>query len=1071
MGRSRMGTAEVAAEAGCLERRLGGDAGFFCEKVSDLGPRTVVLQLQRSGQRSGTGEAEKVHVVLESGVRFHATRFPLERPDHPSNFAMKLRKHLKQKRLVRVSQVGLDRVVDFEFERAGGTNHLLLELYARGNVVLTDGDYKVLTLLRSHRDDAAGIEATMANRPYPLNQARDSEVGACGEAFLATALRGGEPEEGGADGEGGGGERETDAGTGDAAAAVGHTPKGQARGRREDGTLGGLLRSLCPYGPAVADHCLITAGLKPGAAFKEGLPAREDLERVCEALREFENWIVAARQRGCPGAVFTRIAQMATAQGSLEEKGVEVFEGYESFPLTQFSARTKKAFDSFDEALDEYYHGLQSQQASLQQHRKEQQVLKKLDKVKNDFNVRQQALEAQAASSDQKAGLIELNLGLVDLVIQTTNEAIASGMSWGDLGRMVAQGRESGNEVAAAIHSLQLEENRITLSLKDPYEPDSRCFSVSLDLGISAHANARQLYSARKKHVEKQAKTSDASHKVVKKAERTAKAEMKKVQVAAAVREVRQQLWFEKFHWFVSSEKFLIIGGRDATQNDIVMRRHFQPGDVLVHADLRGAPCCVVKNPKAAEVPPSTLAQAGTFCTCLSEAWKAKVVTSAWWASHSQVELSSAGAPGESFKVSGKRNLLPPARLVMGLSILFKEQSDEGEDEEEGAEPLLGESLSSGDGQALDAAEKVSSARRDSDSAKLLESVGKLEIEGALSSGGGGSVSEASSEGGANTTGHQSSIEATGSGGGGSDSEDGVLDALTTPMVGSSNKQPGGQGSAQRGTEVPKVSESHSNHDTGHRYVTAKQRRDQKKTVQSEDNTTLEVQEMPKDPTRVYPEGSKAAKPQQPKKVRGKHGKNKKIKAKYMDQDEEDRALMMELLGSAKPKAPSGKSSPGGSELAADIQKGAEGEPQLRKGARFGGPKPVAHRIHAPAEEEDPEAAAEMRKVEAQREKSRRAALRGLTGCPREDSSLFYGMAMLAPYAAIQSCKFKVKLTPGSGKRGKMGKSAQAILAATPGATPREKDLVMAIGGDELARTMMGNVKVSGATRGNAKKN
>ena len=86
---------------------------------------------------------------------------------------------------------------------------------------------------------------------------------------------------------------------------------------------------------------------------------------------------------------------MATAQGSLEEKGVEVFEGYESFPLTQFSARTKKAFDSFDEALDEYYHGLQSQQASLQQHRKEQQVLKKLDKVKNDFNVRQQALEAQ----------------------------------------------------------------------------------------------------------------------------------------------------------------------------------------------------------------------------------------------------------------------------------------------------------------------------------------------------------------------------------------------------------------------------------------------------------------------------------------------------------------------------------------------------------------------------------------------------------------------------------------------------------------------------------------------------
>ena len=1060
MGRSRMGTAEVAAEAGCLERRLGGDAGFFCEKVSDLGPRTVVLQLQRSGQRSGTGEAEKVHVVLESGVRFHATRFPLERPDHPSNFAMKLRKHLKQKRLVRVSQVGLDRVVDFEFERAGGTNHLLLELYARGNVVLTDGDYKVLTLLRSHRDDAAGIEATMANRPYPLSQARDSEVGACGEAFLAAALRGGEPDAGGAEGDGRGDAKEC---------AAGHHNKVQARGRREDGTLGGLLRSLCPYGPAVADHCLITSGLKPGAALADGVPAREDLEQVCEALREFENWIVAARQQGCPGAVFTRIAQMATSQGSSEDQGVEVFEGYESFPLMQFAGRTKKGFETFDEALDEYYHGLQSQQASLQQHRQEQQVLKKLDKVKNDFNVRQQALEAQAASSDQKAGLIELNLALVDLVIQTTNEAIASGMSWGDLGRMVAQGRESGNEVAAAIHSLQLEDNRITLSLKDPYDLDSQSCSVSIDLGISAHANARQLYSARKRHIEKQTKTSDASHKVVKKAERTAKAEMKKVQVAASVREVRQQLWFEKFHWFVSSEKFLIIAGRDPTQNEIVMRRHFQPGDVLVHADLRGAPCCVVKNPKAAAVPPSTLAQAGTFCTCLSEAWKAKVVTSAWWASHSQVELAGACTPGEPFKVSGKRNLLPPARLVMGLSILFKEQCDEGEHEDEMAEPVLGELLGSGDGQALDAAEEVPSTQRDPDSADFLEAVGNMEIEVAPPGGGGGSVSDASSEDGVTTV-SRGIVEVAERGGAGSDSEDDVLDALTTPMVGSSNKSSMSQDSAGRGSEVPVSSGSTSNHDTGHRYLTAKQRRDQKKFVQSEGNATPEVQEKPKDPARGFPEGAKVAKPQPQKKVRGKHGKNKKIKAKYMDQDEEDRALMMELLGSAKPKAPSVKAVPRGSEPPADIHKGTGGESQLRKGRQFGGPKPAAHRLRPPTQEEDPEAAAEMKKIEAQRERSRRAALRGLTGCPREDSPLFYGMAMLAPYAAIQNCKFKVKLTPGSGKRGKMGKSAQTVLAATPGATPREKDLVMAIGGDELARTMMGNVKVSGATRGNAKK-
>jgi hypothetical protein len=43
--------------------------------------------------------------------------------------------------------------------------------HAQGNVILTDGRYEVLTLLRSHRDDARGI-ATMPRHPYPLHSIR-----------------------------------------------------------------------------------------------------------------------------------------------------------------------------------------------------------------------------------------------------------------------------------------------------------------------------------------------------------------------------------------------------------------------------------------------------------------------------------------------------------------------------------------------------------------------------------------------------------------------------------------------------------------------------------------------------------------------------------------------------------------------------------------------------------------------------------------------------------------------------------------------------------------------------------
>src|SRR3989338_3050496 len=36
----------------------------------------------------------------------------------------------------------------------------------------------------------------------------------------------------------------------------------------------------------------------------------------------------------------------------------------------------------------------------------------------------------------------------------------------------------------------------------------------------------------------------------------------------------RKPEWYEKFRWFVSSEGFLVIGGRDATSNEIVIKKH-----------------------------------------------------------------------------------------------------------------------------------------------------------------------------------------------------------------------------------------------------------------------------------------------------------------------------------------------------------------------------------------------------------------------------------------------------------------------------------------------------------------
>jgi len=120
----------------------------------------------------------------------------------------------------------------------------------------------------------------------------------------------------------------------------------------------------------------------------------------------------------------------------------------------------------------------------------------------------------------------------------------------------------------------------------------------------------------------------------------------------------------------------LVIGGRDAQQNEILVKKYLKAGDIYVHADIHGATSIIIKNnSSSSDIPPKTLNEAATMATCHSAAWDAKVVTSAWWVYHNQV--SKTAPTGEylttgSFLIRGKKNYLPPSYLVYGFGFMFK---------------------------------------------------------------------------------------------------------------------------------------------------------------------------------------------------------------------------------------------------------------------------------------------------------------------------------------------------------------------------------------------------------------
>jgi hypothetical protein len=141
------------------------------------------------------------------------------------------------------------------------------------------------------------------------------------------------------------------------------------------------------------------------------------------------------------------------------------------------------------------------------------------------------------------------------------------------------------------------------------------------------------------------------------------------------ITKMRHPFWFEKFWWFISTENYLIIAGRDLHQNELLVKRYLKKGDIYAHADLSGAASVLIKNPSGNPVPPSTLEQAGAFAVCLSQAWDAKVVSSAWWVYHDQVSKSAPTGeylPTGSFMIRGKKHFLPSSMLTMGFAIMFR---------------------------------------------------------------------------------------------------------------------------------------------------------------------------------------------------------------------------------------------------------------------------------------------------------------------------------------------------------------------------------------------------------------
>jgi predicted ribosome quality control (RQC) complex YloA/Tae2 family protein len=917
----------------------------------------------------------KEQIIIDSGFRCHLTEFSRATAAAPTPFVARLRKFLKTRRVTSVSQVGTDRVIEFQF--SDGQYKLFLEFYAGGNIILTDRDLNILTLLRivSEKDESqeelrVGLKYSLENRQNmggvpPLTKERLQEA-------LQKA-----------------------ADKGESGLVAGKKAKKSAK----DGLRKALAVSITEFPPMLVDHAMqitdFDSSLKPSDVLQnEAL--LDHLMRSLQAAQKVIQEITSSNV--AKGYIIAKKKDGSQEQEEVSRKGL-VYDDFHPFRPKQFEDDPTSVFleyEGFNKTVDEFFSSIEGQKLESRLQERELTAKRKIEAARKDQEKRLGGLQEVQELNVQKAGRIEANVERVQEATDAVNGLIAQGMDWVEIGKLIELEQKRNNPVASIIQlPLKLHENTISLLLDeeefieddesayetgsdvaDSEDDASMCMkpkpkmpekklAIDINLALSPWSNAREYYDQKKSAAEKEKKTLQSSTKALKSQEAKIAQDLKKglKQEKSVLRPVRKQMWFEKFIWFVSSDGYLVLGGRDAQQNEILYKKYLKKGDVYLHADLQGAATVVVQNnPRTpdAPIPPSTLSQAGTLAVASSSAWDSKAGMSAWWVHADQVSKSAPTGeflPSGSFMVRGKKNFLPPAQLILGFGVVFL-ITDESK------------------------ARHIKYRLRDEDEAissspSAILTSGSTVGEEDMSPDDHGSVED-------------SDVNQ-------SDAEDREShEATINPLLGQhlDGSQPSGVED-----EIPVQVEELKIHVVEEVEIPETEDPDLETDVQTLDSYTKEIL------TPSRPPKDLSAPPK-----RGKKSKAKKIATKYKDQDEEDRLAAQELIGASA-----------GQEKAE-----AEAKAKAAREAELAFHRERRRAQHQRTQKETAEHE-EIRKIMLEEgveildegEEEKMTSLDTLVGTPLPGDEILEAIPMCAPWTAMGKCKYKIKLQPGTVKKGK----------------------------------------------------
>ena len=143
------------------------------------------------------------------------------------------------------------------------------------------------------------------------------------------------------------------------------------------------------------------------------------------------------------------------------------------------------------------------------------------------------------------------------------------------------------------------------------------------------------------------------------------------------VKEQTAKEWYERYRWFITTDGILAIGGRDASSNSALIRKHLTDHDIVFHAEVHGSPFFIVKNALAPAQEgniDSSLQQVAQATVSFSRAWKDGLSSAdAYWVTPGQVRKGAPTGqflPKGSFVIEGKRSYIKGVEIRLAIGVV-----------------------------------------------------------------------------------------------------------------------------------------------------------------------------------------------------------------------------------------------------------------------------------------------------------------------------------------------------------------------------------------------------------------